>query len=525
MNIDLILQIFTGIGLFLLGMVILTEGLKSLAGEAMRAALIRFTHTPYSGALTGALTTALLQSSSATTVAAVGFVGAQLITYPMALGIIFGANAGTTITGWLVVLLGFKLKLGTILPPLILFGVALRLFGKGQFAKIGMTLAGFALIFVGIATMQQGMGGLENHVTPDFFPPDTVFGRIQLVLIGIVVTLITQSSSAGVAMALTALFAGAINFPQAASLVIGMDVGTTATAALATIGASASSRRTGLSHVTYNIVTAIGAFLLLSPFIYLLQSIAPGWFSKDPETALVIFHSGFNILGVIAILPFTRQFANWMMKLVPETDSLYTRALDTTLLKEPGVALEAAQVAIADICVATLLKLRQLLGDEVGESVPGTARLHLAVSEALAYVDRIHFDHDKHPGWDRLIEYIHALDHLKRLLVRCDESRRARLALHLKEITEARHLLSQGLQAAVLDIRSGQIAASANSLRAALPNILQQTEQARNAVMEKVAEGEIDVGNATERLEAIRWLQRSADHAARITSHLEAAVS
>jgi phosphate:Na+ symporter len=525
MNIELILQIFTGIGLFLLGMVILTDGLKSLAGEAMRAALIRFTHTPYSGALTGALTTALLQSSSATTVAAVGFVGAQLITYPMALGIIFGANVGTTITGWLVVLLGFKLKIGAILPPLILFGVALRLFAKGRLAKIGMTLAGFALIFVGIAALQQGMSGFENRITPDFFPPDTIFGRFKLVLIGIAVTLITQSSSAGVAMALTALFAGAINFPQAASLVIGMDVGTTATAALATIGASASSRRTGLSHVTFNIVTATGAFVLLSPYIYLMQLVVPTGFANSPELALVVFHTGFNLLGVFSILPFTRVFADWMMKLVPETDSVYTRPLDTTLLKEPGVALDAAQVAIAELCVTTLQRLRQLLGERVDENVPTTARLHLAVSEALAYIDQIHLEHDKHPGWERLIEFMHALDHLKRLLVRCDETRRAHLALQLDEITEARHLLGQSLQAAVLDIRSGQVAASANSMRAALPTISRQTEQARDVVMEKVAEGEFDVANATQRLEAIRWLQRSGEHVARITSHLENAVS
>jgi len=521
----LILQIFTGIGLFLLGMVILTDGLKSLAGDAMRAVLIRFTHTPYSGALTGAVTTALLQSSSATTVAAVGFVGAQLITYPMALGIILGANVGTTITGWLVVLLGFKLQLDSILPPFILFGVALRLFARGQLARIGMTLAGFALIFVGIAALQQGMGGLEKHITPDSFPLDSVAGRIQLVLLGVLVTLVTQSSSVGVAMALTALYAGAINFPQAASLVIGMNVGTTATAALATIGASASSRRTGLSHVTFNIVTAIVAFILLSPFIYLLQSITPAWFQRDPELALVAFHTGFNILGVIAILPFARQFANWMIKLVPETDSVYSRALDTTLLKEPGVALDAAQAAISELCVVTFQRLRQLLGDNVGENVPSTARLHLAVSEALSYIDQIHLGQNNHPSWERLIEFMHALDHLKRLLVRCDETRRATLALRMHEVDEARHLLSQALQAAVLDIRSGQVAASANSLRAALPNISQLTEQARNAVMASVAEGEFDVAVATDRLEAVRWLQRSGDHVARITSHLETAVS
>lgn len=520
MSAPLVMQVLGGVGLFLLGMVILTDGLKSLAGDAMRNALIRFTHTPVSGALTGATTTALLQSSSATTVAAVGFVGAQLMTYPMALGIIFGANVGTTITGWLVVLLGFKLKLGTIMPPLILLGVALRLFAKGRAARVGMSVAGFALIFVGIATLQQGMSGVEQQITPAFFPPDTLMGRLQMVLIGILVTLITQSSSAGVAMALTAVYAGAINFPQAAAMVIGMDVGTTATAALATLGASASSRRTGLSHVSFNILTAVGAFILLSPYIWLVNFMAPTWVTDHAELVLVMFHSGFNILGVMAVLPFARQFASLMVKLVPETEPVYTRALDNALLKEPLVALDAAQAAISELCVAAFRRLQLLLGDHISEPVPSTARLHLALAEAQAYVDQIHLNHDKHPAWERLIALIHTLDHLKRLLVRCEETKRAALSLKIADITDARQALSNCLQAAVQEIHSGQIAESANAIRASLPTIEQQAEQARDRVMDRVATGEFDVASATDQLEAIRWLQRSSEHVARIAIHL-----
>jgi phosphate:Na+ symporter len=131
-------------------MAVMTEGLGALAGDAVRAALMRFTRSPVSGAVTGVATTALLQSSSATTVAAVGFVGAGLIGFPDALGIIFGANIGTTVTGWLVALLGFKPQLGALASPLVFVGAVLRLFGRGRMASIGYALAGFGLIFVGI---------------------------------------------------------------------------------------------------------------------------------------------------------------------------------------------------------------------------------------------------------------------------------------------------------------------------------------------------------------------------------------
>ena len=180
-NSDSIFEAVGGLGLFLLGIIILTDGLRVLAGDAMRSALIRFTHSPLSGAITGFITTAILRSSSATTVAAVGFVGAGLISFSESLGIIFGANIGTTITGWIVVLLGFKLQIGNIMMLFVLLGVLLRLFAKNTLATFGYTLAGFALIFVGIAMMQQGMGGFTGIITPELLPPDTFIGRLKLV--------------------------------------------------------------------------------------------------------------------------------------------------------------------------------------------------------------------------------------------------------------------------------------------------------------------------------------------------------
>ena len=243
------LQALGGLGLFLLGMIIMTDGLRTLGGDSMRAALMRFTHSPFTGAATGAISTAILQSSSATTVAAVGFVGAGLLTFPQSLGIIFGANLGTTITGWLVALLGLKLQLGELVLPLVFVGAILKLFARDKVSAVGYALAGFSLIFIGITQMQLGMSGMQGLITPDNLPEDTWLGRIQLVGLGVIATVITQSSSAGVAATLTVLYAGAIRFEQAAALVIGMDIGTTVTAAMAVIGGTIEARRTGLAHL------------------------------------------------------------------------------------------------------------------------------------------------------------------------------------------------------------------------------------------------------------------------------------
>ena len=183
-----VIQLLGGLGLFLLGMLVMTDGLRGLAGEQLNRRLARFTNGPVSGALAGAFTTALLQSSRATTVAAVGFVGAGLLTFVQALGVIFGANLGTTITGWLVALLGLKLQIGSLVLPLILLGALMRLFARGRWQHAGFALAGFSLLFQGIAVLQAGMVAYDGLVTPVDFPVDTWGGRLQLVAIGIAVT-------------------------------------------------------------------------------------------------------------------------------------------------------------------------------------------------------------------------------------------------------------------------------------------------------------------------------------------------
>ena len=170
----------------MLGMSVLTENLRNLAGAQLRSALLRFTRTPLSGAVTGAAATALLQSSTATTVTTVGFVGAGLIRFPDSLGIIFGANLGSTALGWLVALLGIRWSLGRALLPLILVGALLRMFGRGRWAVFGFALAGFGLLFLGLDGIKAAMAGQGLLLDPTRFDGSHWLGRLQLVALAVV---------------------------------------------------------------------------------------------------------------------------------------------------------------------------------------------------------------------------------------------------------------------------------------------------------------------------------------------------
>ncbi|MFN3615304.1 MAG: Na/Pi cotransporter family protein, partial [Rubrimonas sp.] len=299
-----ILTICGGVGLFLLGMHMLADGLRVMAGAGLRDVLARFTRSPARGALAGTAATAALQSSSAVTVMTVGFVGAGLMTFPQAVGVILGANIGTTLTGWIVAVVGFKMQLGLTALPLLLAGVLARMFARGRAAQAGWALAGFSLIFIGIDMLQEGMAGFEGAVSPASFPDDTALGRAQLALIGLAATVVMQSSSAAMATALAAMTAGAIDFPQAAAMVIGMNVGTTVTVALVSLGGSTAMRRTALAHVLFNVMTGAVAFAILDPFTALMVAVTPGEGVGEAQLALVGFHSAFNVVGVAAVLPF-----------------------------------------------------------------------------------------------------------------------------------------------------------------------------------------------------------------------------
>ena len=517
---NVIFSVLGALGIFLLGMIIMTDGLKSLAGDYMRTVIMKFTKNASTGAVTGAVTTAVLQSSSATTVAAVGFVGAGLLTFSESLGIIFGANIGTTVTGWLVVLVGFKLNLADLLLPLILLGAVLKLFANKKLATIGLAIAGFGLIFVGISMMQDIMSSLQGIVTPDVFPDDTLSGRVQLFLLGAVITIVTQSSSAGVAIALTALFAGTINFEQAAVLIIGMDVGTTSTAALASIGGNVNSRRTGLSHVIYNLMTGIGALLILSPYISVWENISPGSLYQNAEIGLVAFHTTFNALGVFIVLPFAEKFSNFIKKVIPEKESIYTAGLDKSLLKENSMAITALNASVKSEVVALFSYLKIMLDDTDKGSLTDLDEMQIVLDKTHDFADHIHIANEIETHRLRLLSLIHALDHMQRLHERLEDVESAKTVLSLSSLNEFRKELNQVVLNIVDSKRMVLVEEKLLQVGSLLPGIAQQSEILRDETMTLIASGELTVATGNKRLEAIRWLRRVSIHVNKIMMHL-----
>ena len=523
-NYESILNAIGGLGLFLFGIVIMTSGLRSLAGDAMRSILMRLTRSPLSGAMTGTLTTAVLQSSSATTVAAIGFVSAGLIGFSESLGIIFGANLGTTITGWLVALLGFKLKLGSLALIFVFIGVLMRIVGKGNVAKSGYTLAGFSLIFVGITFIQDGMGAVSDIINTENLPADTLGGRLKLLFLGMVFTIITQSSSAGVATALSALYVGAINFEQAAALIIGMDVGTTVKAVLATIGASTQAKRTGLSHVVYNILTASVALMFITPFTIAIEWLFPTILTTNSEIALVAFHTFFNILGISLILPFTDKFAQLIKRLIPHKSDKFTGELNEVYLKYPRKALLSVQLSIyGEIKILYTHILGFLENKE--DNKADLNQLQIELDKTHRYLDQISLQSRNKVLWERSVEMFHTLDHLQRLHERCDEEEdRAQTLKDTKIFKKERKLLIDTIENMIDAMESKKWHKMFINSKKLEHFLDKEIQTLREDIMEKMASGAIDVPEGTEYLESIRWLIRVTNHLVRISIHYEKAL-
>lgn len=504
-----------GVGLFLFGMIWLTEGLRELGGPALRHALAHFTRTPLSGAVTGAVTTALIQSSSATTVTAVGFVSAGLLSFPQALGIIFGANIGTTITGWITAVLGFKMDLGQITLPLVFLGALARMFGGPRLKCTGLALAGFALLFLGIDVMKSSMSGFEGMVTPQDFPQDTMLGRLALIGIGMAITIVTQSSSAGVATALAVLGAGAINLPQAMAMVIGMDVGTTVTAALATLGGSTAARRTGLSHVIYNVLTATLAFFLLTPYSALIALPAV---PLDPQIALVAFHTGFNALGVILILPFTTPFARLVTWIVRDTGAALTGGLGKELLADPPLAFDAATTTLDGLVRAHLacLSRRILHPKATREDAAHLHRLREAITELRSYIEAIAATDDP-TLTARRATILHVLDHLSRLQFRCTQDARIAALSRDRRLGRLARILAQCVTQTETP---GGIGAFESRLKRLRHLMQDQREIFRLHTMEQTPGHGVSAEEMGLRLDAMRWLHRVSYHLWRISFHM-----
>ena len=361
----IIFQSLGGLGLFLFGMKIMSEGLQKVAGNKMRKILSVVSNNRFVGCGVGAIVTSVIQSSSATTVMLVGFVDAGLMTFIQATGVVLGANIGTTVTAQLI---AFKITAYAL--PAIAVGVILKFFlGRRKWIYVGDVLLGFGLIFFGLATMKAGFAPLKDH--PSFvavftrFNADDMLSISLCILVGTVMTMILQSSSATIGITMALASQGLLTFEASVALILGDNVGTTITAQLASIGASINARRTARAHAIFNI---IGVLLIVAIFPFFLKMVigaTSGMMDIGPPDLLVNgqkpnigryianAHTGFNFINAIFFLIFLKYLVKVTCWLVPEKQGegtieelRYIKFIDNRYIDTPSVAIAQARAEI-----------------------------------------------------------------------------------------------------------------------------------------------------------------------------------
>ncbi len=353
-GIDDFLKLLGSLGLFLYGMKLMSEALQKVAGDKMRSILSAMTSNRVKGVFTGILITALIQSSSATTVMVVSFVNAGLLSLIESIGVIMGANIGTTVTAWLIAILGFKVNMAQLALPLIGLGLPFMFSSKRSHKSWGELIMGFALLFIGLSFLKDSMPDIKGNVEAlNFIAKFTDLGYASyfiFMLIGTVLTVLIQSSSATMALTLVMCANNIIPFEMAAAMVLGENIGTTITANLAAMIANTSARRAARAHLIFNVFGVLWVLAIFPFFLdfiaYINEFLGGGNPFKNAEAvpvALSIFHTTFNIFNVCLMIWFTKFIAKVVVKLVPikETDdnSFKLQHINIGLLSTPDASI------------------------------------------------------------------------------------------------------------------------------------------------------------------------------------------
>ena len=348
----MVLQLLGGLGVFLFGMRIMSTGLQKVAGNKLRGLLALFTKNRFTGIVSGFLMTCSVQSSSATTVMIISFANAGLLTLTQSIGPVMGANIGTTVTGWLVSILGFKIKISAFALPIIGIGFPLTMTKNSRMKNWGETAIGFGLLFLGLDFLKKAVPAIEPGSTSglEFLQEWALHGYASVLLfvaVGTILTIIIQSSSATMAITLTLVFQGWIDLEVAAAMVLGENIGTTITAYLASLGANRTAKRVARSHFLFNMIGVLWALPTIYFLVWVVEGLIP---AGGPTVQLAAFHTIFNIINTGALVWFVPQIKAVVDWWVPYTDEekevSQIRYFDAGLQQTPELAAVAVRRAL-----------------------------------------------------------------------------------------------------------------------------------------------------------------------------------
>ena len=408
------LQLIGALGFFIYGMKIMSEGIQKIAGNKMRQFLGAMTSNRFAGVFTGFTTTALIQSSSATTVMIVSFVNAGLLTLRQSIGVIMGANIGTTITAWIITILGFKIKMDVLALPIIAFGLPLMFSSNNKYKALSEFLIGFALLFLGLDALKGAVPDISNN--PEilhFLEEWTSMGILSTLLfvgIGTIVTVVVQSSSAAMALTLVLCADGIIPFEAAAAMVLGENIGTTITANLAAMVGNIHAKRTARAHLIFNlfgVIWMVVAFNGVTAGIdkYMVASGAQSPFvtAAAIPAALSIFHTVFNIANAVFLIGLVDFIARTVTKMVPskgDDEEFRLEYIDTGIMLTPELSIMEAKKEVAKFgkitvrmsgFIRTLLlesdpKKKKKLNEKIKKYEEITDQMEIEISTYLAKV-------------------------------------------------------------------------------------------------------------------------------------------
>lgn len=342
--------ISTGIAIFMIGMYFMENGFKLFSGGTLERVLERFTSTNFKSLLTGFITTSIVQSSSLISVIVISFLSVELISLAQGVAIVFGANLGTTTTAWIVSSLGLKIKISLYAMPMIIFGVIFRFSKDSKYVGLGDILLGLGFIFLGISYMKDGFETLKDAIDLASYSIGGFAGILVYILIGAIATVIIQSSSATMAIIITALSAGNIIYIDAIALAIGANVGTTVTAVIGSLTSNVNGKRLALGHFIFNIITGIVAVILINILIDAVDLLSPYLSIENNNYGmkLALFHTLFNLLGVIILFPFISKIVSFSENIITAKakNSSKPLYLDEANIKIPYNAMVSIQKEI-----------------------------------------------------------------------------------------------------------------------------------------------------------------------------------
>jgi len=337
--------IIAGIAIFLIGMHYMENGFKLFSGGVLENVLQKFTSTTPKAIGTGFLATSVVQSSSLVSVIVISFLSAELMGLTSAVGVVFGSNIGTTTTAWLVSSLGLKIKIAQYALPMLIFGVIMQFSKHNSYKGLGNVLIGLGFIFLGIAYMKEGFETLKEGLNLAEYAMAGYLGVFVYIFFGAVATVVIQSSSATMAIIITALATGQIDYINALSLAIGANIGTTVTAILGALASNKNGKRLAVAHLIFNLITGIIAIIFIYQLKDLVDIIAPLLTISEDDYAmkLALFHTIFNVIGVLVVAPFIKQLVRFLETLfcTKEQDRGQPKYLTDEVMEIPASALEA----------------------------------------------------------------------------------------------------------------------------------------------------------------------------------------